>query len=44
MAMRLERSCNMPMAKQLRLLFYLLAMIELMLVSGLYGWERLVLR
>jgi hypothetical protein len=35
---------GMPNIKRLRLMFYLLAMIELVLVSGYYGWERLLLR
>ena len=41
---RRRRSCDMENVKWLRLMFYLLATIELVLLSGYYGWEHLLLR
>jgi hypothetical protein len=38
------RSLNMENVKRLRLMFYLLATLELVLLSGYYGWEHLLLR
>ncbi len=35
---------DMPNVKKLRLMFYVLAMIELMLISGYYGWGRMLVR
>ncbi|HKW74440.1 MAG TPA: hypothetical protein VJN64_02860 [Terriglobales bacterium] len=40
----LLRSPDMENVKRLRLMFYLLATIELILLSGYYGWEHLLLR
>jgi len=34
----------MPNLKRVRVLFYVLAMIELVLISGYYGWGRMLLR
>jgi len=34
----------MPNIKRLRLVFYVLAMIELVLISGYSGWGRMLLR
>jgi hypothetical protein len=36
--------CDMGNLKPLRLMFYLLATIELVLLSGYYEWEHLILR
>lgn len=39
-----RRSFDMENVKRLRLMFYLLATLELFLLSGYYGWEHLLLR
>jgi hypothetical protein len=39
-----RRSFDMENVKRLRLMFYLLATLELVLLSGYYGWEHVLLR